>query len=80
MLYKIRTEGFGLFLQSISEIKKKQSMYKVMVCMKPKGHFWSNLAYILKENGIKFVAVNPVHVKKSKELDDKSPSKNNPKH
>nr|WP_311439532.1 hypothetical protein [Mesobacillus foraminis] len=55
-------------------------MYKVMVCMKPKGHFWSNLAYILKENGIKFVAVNPVHVKKSKELDDKSPSKNNPKH
>ena len=30
-------------------------------------------------SGIKFVVVNPMHVKKSKELDDNSPTKNDVK-
>jgi transposase len=47
--------------------------------MEPTGHYWLNLAHILKENNIKFVAVNPLHVKKSKELDDNSPTKNDVK-
>jgi transposase len=61
------------------EIKKKQSMEKVIVGMEPTGHYWFNLAHFLKENEIKFVAVNPLHVKKSKELDDNSPTKNDVK-
>ncbi|MGN7300508.1 IS110 family transposase [Ferdinandcohnia sp. SAFN-114] len=69
-------EGFEYFLRWISEIKKEQNMDKVMVGMEPTGHYWFNLAHVLKENGIKFVAVNPMHVKKSKELDDNSPTKN----
>ncbi len=72
-------EGFGHFLKWISEIKKEQRMDSVMVGMEPTGHYWFNLAHILKENGIKFVAVNPLHVKKSKELDDNSPTKNDVK-
>ncbi|MCM3393191.1 IS110 family transposase [Cytobacillus oceanisediminis] len=72
-------EGFEHFLKWISEIKKEQRMSKVMVGMEPTGHYWFNLAHILKENGIKFVAVNPLHVKKSKELDDNSPTKNDVK-
>lgn len=39
-------------------------MDKVVVEMEPTGHYWFNLAHILKENEIKFVAVNPLHVKK----------------
>jgi transposase len=72
-------EGFHHFLKWISEIKKEQNMDKVVVGMEPTGHYWFNLAHILKENEIKFVAVNPLHVKKSKELDDNSPTKNDVK-
>ncbi|MGM0920353.1 MAG: IS110 family transposase [Bacillota bacterium] len=72
-------EGFEHFLHWIMEIKKKHSMEKVIVGMEPTGHYWFNLAHILKENEIKFVAVNPLHVKKSKELDDNSPTKNDVK-
>jgi transposase len=50
-----------------------------IVGMEPTGHYWLNLAHILKENQIKFVAVNPLHVKTSKELDDNSPTKNDVK-
>ncbi len=45
-------------------------MEKVIVGMEPNGHYWLNLAHILNENNIKFDAINPLHVKKSKELDD----------
>ncbi len=47
--------------------------------MEPTGHYWLNLAHLLKENNIKFVSVNPLHVKRSKELDDNSPIKNDVK-
>jgi hypothetical protein len=50
-----------------------------IVGMEPTGHYWLNLAHILKENQIKFVAVNPLHVKRGKELDDNSPTKNDVK-
>ncbi|MDR7002063.1 IS110 family transposase [Neobacillus niacini] len=72
-------EGFGHFITWISELKREQAMEKVMVGMEPTGHYWFNLAHILKENKIKFVVVNPLHVKKSKELDDNSPTKNDVK-
>lgn len=72
-------EGFHHFLSWISELKREQAMDKVIVGMEPTGHYWFNLAHILKENEIKFVAVNPLHVKKSKELDDNSPTKNDVK-
>ncbi|MEC2074489.1 transposase [Metabacillus fastidiosus] len=47
--------------------------------MEPTGHYWLNLAHILKEEQIKFVTVNPLYVKHSKELDDNSPTKNDVK-
>jgi transposase len=72
-------EGFENFLTWIYELKREQAMEKVMVGMEPTGHYWFNLAHILKENEIKFVVVNPLHVKKSKELDDNSPTKNDVK-
>lgn len=72
-------EGFEHFLYWISETKKAHSMEQVIVGMEPTGHYWFNLAHFLKENEIKFVALNPLHVKKSKELDDNSPTKNDVK-
>lgn len=72
-------QGFQLFLDWILQLKKEQEMEKVIVGMEPTGHYWLNLAHVLKENKIKFVSVNPLHVKKSKELDDNSPTKNDVK-
>lgn len=46
--------------------------------MEPTGHYWFCLAKFLRERGIKIAIVNPMHVKKSKELDDNSPTKNDP--
>lgn len=71
--------GFEEFIKWTTLIMQEQGMNKVIVGMEPTGHYWLNLAHILKENGIKFVAVNPLHVKKSKELDDNSPTKNDVK-
>lgn len=69
-------EGFHHFLNWISQLMQAQTMNQVIVGMEPTGHYWFNLAYMLREHTIKFVLVNPLHVKKSKELDDNSPTKN----
>ncbi|WP_282942423.1 transposase [Paenibacillus sp. RC67] len=44
--------------------------------MEPTGHYWLNLAHYLREQHVACAVVNPLHVKKSKELDDNSPTKN----
>ncbi len=48
--------------------------------MEPTGHYWFNLAKFLHDNGTKPVLINPLHVKRSKELDDHLPSKNDSKY
>ena len=47
--------------------------------MEPTGHYWFNLGKFLQDNDMKPVLVNPHHVKKSKELDDNNPTKNDRK-
>ena len=54
-------------------------MEEVLPDMEPTGHYWSCLGDYLTKNGMTPVMVNPHHVKKSKELDDNSPSKNDRK-
>jgi transposase len=70
---------FEGFLEWIQQLMKKHGMEKTIVGMEPTGHYWFNLAHFLVEQDIKFVLVNPLHVKKSKELDDNSPTKNDVK-
>ncbi|WP_257535849.1 IS110 family transposase [Mesobacillus foraminis] len=72
-------EGFRAFINWIHQIKESYEMESVITGMEPTGHYWLNLAHILKEEQIKFVTVNPLHVKHSKELDDNSPTKNDVK-
>ncbi|MBS4203646.1 IS110 family transposase [Lederbergia citrea] len=71
--------GFHSFLDWINQLVKGFKLNQVIVGMEPTGHYWLNLAHLLKENNIKFVSVNPLHVKRSKELDDNSPTKNDVK-
>lgn len=47
--------------------------------MEPTGHYCLPLAYYLQDRGIYYVVVNPMHVKKVKELDDNFPTKNDVK-
>ena len=72
-------EGFETFKTWIEGLKAKHGMDKVIPGMEPTGHYWFNLGKFLQDNGMKPVHVNPHHVKKSKELDDNNPSKNDRK-
>ncbi|MCK8828587.1 IS110 family transposase [Natroniella acetigena] len=72
-------EGFDKFLKWMCELKDKHEKEDIIVGMEPTGHYWLNLAQFLKRNKTKVVLINPSHTKKSKELDDNSPTKNDKK-
>ncbi|MCU6792537.1 IS110 family transposase [Paenibacillus sp. WQ 127069] len=69
-------EGFELFVRWFRNIATEQGFVDAIVGMEPTGHYWLNLAYYLGEQQVLCGVVNPLHVKKSKELDDNSPTKN----
>ncbi len=69
-------EGFEAFRTWIEELKGKHGKNKVIPGMEPTGHYWFNLGKYLQDKGMRPVHVNPHHVKKSKELDDNNPNKN----
>jgi transposase len=72
-------EGFGQFQNWVKAIGERTGKSKVMVGMEPTGHYWFNIAQQLKDQSIEIVLVNPFHVKRSKELDDNNPTKNDRK-
>lgn len=71
--------GFEIFKEWILNIKEAQGKEKVVPGMEPTGHYWFNLGKYLQDHEMKPVLVNPHHVKKSKELDDNNPTKNDRK-
>jgi transposase len=71
--------GFTSFQAWMQEILKKYNKDAVLPGMEPTGHYWFNLGKFLQDNGMRPVLVNPHHVKKSKELDDNHPTKNDRK-
>lgn len=72
-------EGFEALKAWIEDLKKKRGLDKVIPGMEPTGHYWFNLGKFLQDNGMRPVHVNPHHVRKSKEMDDNDPSKNDRK-
>lgn len=72
-------EGFQSFMCWIGELSSQNNKNNRIIGMEPTGHYWLPLAYWLMEKHQKVVVVNPAHVKKSKELDDNSPTKNDVK-
>lgn len=76
LTFENNREGFELFVSWFRKIATEQGFKDAIVGMEPTGHYWLNLAHFLKEEQVKYGVVNPLHVKKSKELDDNSPTKN----
>lgn len=79
LVFDNRIHGFEQLLDWISRLQRENEKSKLIVGAEPTGHYWLSLAYYLKSKGVNFVLVNPMHVKKSKELDDNSPTKNDTK-
>ncbi|WP_313340563.1 IS110 family transposase [Sedimentibacter sp.] len=71
--------GFVTFKAWMEDIAEKHGKDVVIPGMEPTGHYWFALGKFLQDNGMKPVHVNPHHVKKSKELDDNNPNKNDRK-
>jgi len=69
-------EGFKAFKEWTKALAKENQMNEIIVGLEPTGHYWFNLGSFLRNLGIKLVLVNPFHVKRSKELDDNSQTKN----
>ena len=72
-------EGFEALYQNVLRAMKVHEKTDVIVGIEPTGHYWMNLAYFLDSYGIPLVMVNPLHVKRSKELDDNLQTKNDKK-
>jgi transposase len=72
-------EGFERFKCWLKELATQKNKSDWIIGMEPTGHYWLPFAYWLMDNQYKVVVVNPAHVKKSKELDDNSPTKNDVK-
>lgn len=71
-------KGFEFFYERLTELMADR-FDKVLVGLEPTGHYWFNLGQFMNGKGIRFVMVNPYHVKQTKELDDNSPKKNDRK-
>ena len=72
-------QGFSEFTACAEELKRKNGFEKILPGMEATGHYWFCLGSYLTKNNMEPVMVNPHHVKKMKELDDNSPSKNDRK-
>ena len=72
-------EGFMAFKNWMDEIAEKYNKEVVIPGMETTGHYWFGLGMFLQDIGMRPVHVNPHHVKKSKELDDNNPNKNDRK-
>lgn len=70
---------FQTFLNWVHTLMSQHEKREVIVGVEPPGHYWLNLTYFLTSHDILCVTVNPMHVKRSKELDDNSPTKNDVK-
>jgi transposase len=76
LTFKNSQKGFTKVLDWTHKLMAKHGKTQAIFGMEPTGQYWLPLAQFLCQNGIKVVLVNPMHVKKSKELDDNSPTKN----
>lgn len=71
--------GFDSFKEWSEQLMKQNGLDNLIIGMEPTGHYWFNLGEYCRDNTMKIVLVNPFHVKRCKELDDNSPTKNDRK-
>src|SRR5690606_6236627 len=75
-LFQNDENGLLNLLAWAESIKQEHGLTDVLLGVEPTGHYWFPLFHVMKQREIEVVLVNPHHVKKSKELDDNSPTKN----
>ncbi|WP_255259758.1 IS110 family transposase [Lentibacillus sp. CBA3610] len=71
--------GFKQLLKWAQNLADETNKSNFIFGMEPTGHYWLNLAYYLRAQELHAVVVNPMKVKRTKELDDDSPTKNDTK-
>lgn len=71
--------GFKQLLEWAQNLAEETNKSSLIFGMEPTGHYWLNLAYYFKAEELHAVVVNPSKVKRTKELDDDSPTKNDTK-
>lgn len=71
--------SFDYLYSTIVSLQEKHEKTEVIIGFEPTGHYWMNLASYLVNLGIRFVMVNPLHVNRTKELDDNLQTKNDKK-
>ncbi len=76
-----RNDRIGMLklVGKIMDLEQQHGLEKTIVGMEATGHYYEPLAYFLQRYPMVTVLVNPYHVKKSKEMDDNSPDKNDNK-
>lgn len=79
LVFSNTLRGFKELMEWANALSIEHEKSKLILGMEPTGHYWLNLAYYLKAQEKHIVVVNPMKVKRSKELDDDSPSKNDTK-
>lgn len=72
-------KGYDSFKDWANTYQTMSNKKYIIAGMEPTGHYWYNLARFIQNNDMVLSHVNPAHVKKSKELDDTNPSKNDRK-
>ena len=77
--FKSNWTGFNKFLDWAKEVAEREDKEKIVVGLEPTGHYWLTFAQVVLDEGHLLVQVNPYHVKKTKELDDNTPSKSDRK-
>jgi Transposase and inactivated derivatives len=79
MTFENSRRGFEKLLLWIQTLVNEHNFHNVVFGVEPTGHYWMNLAQFLRRQGIQVVLVNPMHVKKTKELEDNNPTKSDRK-
>lgn len=73
--FKANGGGFKSFINWTQRIAKRHGKKRTVVGIEPTGHYWYTFGRAVIDSGLMLVQVNPYHVKRSKELDDNTPSK-----
>jgi transposase len=68
-------EGFTKFLAHVIEWQRQAACTDVIIGLESTGVYWESLAYWLTDRHYRVVQVNPLHVHRSKELLDNTPTK-----
>lgn len=79
MFFANRGKGFERMLKRVEEWMTRSGSEKVVVGMEPTACYWKPLYRHLADRGYEVKLVSSLHVKRSKEIQDNSPLKSDPK-